>query len=349
MIYRIIIVILSALVSVLVHFPELISMLNFDGNFNPFGKITIAEISCEIGYLFITLLILFAINGYLFKFYNKKHIIKWSLVFISFIITWILSSLLGHLFILLRDYIQIPAINVTLHHYLHPLRDFIISFVVTGGSYIMYLVARDQSIVLENQELRTENLRNQYESLKNQLNPHMLFNSLNTLNILIRESPQKAQNYTCELSKVLRYTLQTSESKCVTLVQEMAFVDAYIFLLKQRYEENLNFVIRIDKMYEGYYIPPMAVQMLIENGVKHNEISSKRPMEMTICTDEERLTVSNPIQPKISTSKGDGIGLNNLNKRYNLLFKQDILISIENNIYKVILPLAKHCNESSNN
>ena len=88
------------------------------------------------------------------------------------------------------------------HHYLHPLRDFIMSCIVTGSSYIIHLIIKQQRIIVENEELRMESLRHQYESLKNQLNPHMLFNSLNTLQSLIRESPPKALDYTQELSHV---------------------------------------------------------------------------------------------------------------------------------------------------
>lgn len=133
------------------------------------------------------------------------------------------------------------------HHYLHPLRDFIITCIVTGSCYMIHLLRKSQQVLVENQQLRTENLVNQYEALKNQLNPHMLFNSLNTLRSLIRETPDKAQDYLQELSRVLRYTLQENESQSVTLREEMEFVSAYIFLLKMRYEDNLEFDIRIDE------------------------------------------------------------------------------------------------------
>lgn len=102
------------------------------------------------------------------------------------------------------------------HHYLHPLRDLIIASIVTGTNYIYHLVVKQQRIIVENEELRTESVRHQYESLKNQLNPHMLFNSLNTLLSLIRESPTKAIDYTQELSRVLRYTLQDDDRRSVT-------------------------------------------------------------------------------------------------------------------------------------
>lgn len=345
--YRVIVLVLSAVVAVLVHFPELVSMFQFSAEFNPFGHIGVAEVASEVGYLFLSLLLLFWLNAVVFKFHNTQRKIRWQWLVLSFFATWLLSSAMAHLFILMREYLHIPAINVTLHHYLHPLRDSIISCVVTGGSYIIYLISRQQAIVVENQLLRAENLENQYQSLKNQLNPHMFFNSLNTLNSLIRESPAKAQSYTCELSKVLRYTLHTSKPKGVSLAQELEFVHAYIYLLQTRYEENLNFHIEIDNQLLEHALPPMAIQLLIENAVKHNEISTKNPMHLTIRTVGPTIEVCNPIQPKLSAEHSAGIGLDNLQKRYELLFKQSIAVCTENGVYCVTLPLIPPIDEGT--
>lgn len=134
-------------------------------------------------------------------------VIGWKKVVASFVLTWVGSNLQGKGFVLCHQYFDIPAIDAMLHHYLHPLRDFLISCIVTGSSYLMYLSRKSRMVLLENQQLRTENLQNQYETLKNQLNPYMLFNSLITLSSLIRESPDKTQDYLQELSRVLRYTL----------------------------------------------------------------------------------------------------------------------------------------------
>ena len=226
------------------------------------------------------------------------------------------------------------------HHYLHPLRDFIVACLVTTCCYIIYLVRRQQQVIVENEQLHAESILNQYEALKNQLNPHMLFNSLNTLRSLVREDQERAQEYIQELSRVLRYTLQGNESQCVTLREEMDFVSAYIFLLKMRYEDNLMFDIDIDHSYENYYLPPMAIQVLIENAVKHNEISSRHPLTIRISTgNKDEIIISNPIQPKMTASSGTGIGLANLAKRYQLLFRQEISIS-DNKNFTVRIPLT---------
>ncbi|MEG2573914.1 MAG: histidine kinase, partial [Bacteroides sp.] len=215
------------------------------------------------------------------------------------------------------------------------------SILVTGTCYIIHLIRQRQLVLIENEQLRAENIQNQYQALKNQLNPHMLFNSLNTLLSLVRESPEKAQDYVQELSRVLRYTLQENEFQSVSLREEMNFVEAYIFLMKMRYEENLEFKIHIHENLYEYRLPPLSIQMLVENAIKHNEISNRKPLTISIETNDEKaiLSVSNLIQPKRTTSPGTGIGLINLSKRFRLLFKCDIFIAKENGRFCVQLPL----------
>ena len=275
----------------------------------------------------------------MFHFNQASIKITAAKILLSFILTWILSNLLGQVFVFLHRTFDIPAIDAMVHHYLHPLRDFIMACLVTSSCCIIYLVRRQQLVLIENEQLHAENIRNQYEVLKNQLNPHMLFNSLNTLRSLVRENQDKAQDYIQELSRVLRYTLQSNESQSVSLREEMEFASAYIFLLKMRFENNLQFDIQIGKSFEDYRLPPMAVQVLIENAVKHNEISDRKPLTIHISTDSEGyLSVSNDIQPKWTATPGTGIGLANLAKRYRLLFKQDIQIT-EDKEFTVCIPL----------
>lgn len=331
--------IISIAVAFLIHFPELISLFDFREMDSMFPGIRAIDVANEIVFTFLSLVLLFAVNTLLFRFNKAALSIGWQKIILSFVLTWILNNLLAYGFVYLHQVLHIPAIDAMIHHYLHPLRDFIISCIVTGSCYIIYLVRRQQQVLIENQQLVAENNLNQYEALKNQLNPHMLFNSLNTLQSLVREDATKAQNYIQELSRVLRYTLQGNTSQKVTLHEEMEFVSAYIFLMKMRYEDNLQFNLQIEKQYEDTYLPPMAVQMLIENAIKHNEISNRHPLVIRIFTDTEGgVTVSNPIQQKRSHSGGTGIGLANLSKRYQLLFHRDIHIK-EDTHFIVHIPL----------
>lgn len=159
------------------------------------------------------------------------------------------------------------------------------------------------------------------------------------LYLLIRESPDKARHYLEELSRVMRYTLQDNEAHSVTLREEMEFVQSYMYLLQVRYEENLQFDIRIHPELMSRKLPPMALQLLVENAVKHNEISNRRPLTVSVIAEGDTVEVSNPLQPKRGGSAGMGIGLANLAKRYQLLYKKDIIVKEENHRFAVILPL----------
>lgn len=218
--------VISLVVAFLTHFPELISLFDRSGQNDLFPGMHWADVANEILFTFIALLLLFVLNTVLFKFGWSTGYITWWKLLLSFVLTWIASNLLGQGFVFLHHRFDIPAIDAMVHHYLHPLRDFIITCIVVGSCYMSYLLRRSQLVLLENQQLRTENLVNQYEALKSQLNPHMLFNSLNTSRSLIRRDARQGAGYLQELSRVLRYTLQENESQCVTLGEEMEFVRA---------------------------------------------------------------------------------------------------------------------------
>ena len=130
----------------------------------------------------------------------------------------------------------------------------------------------------------------------------------------------------------------------------MQFVQAYIFLMKMRYEENLLFHIDLNEQMMGYQLPPMSVQLLIENAIKHNVISNRNPLTISIRTEDQTLVVCNPIQAKRQMSAGPGIGLDNLAKRYRLLWQKEIQISAEEGMFCVRLPLHQpdHDYESVN-
>ncbi len=333
--------IVSAVVAVLIHFPEVLSLSDRFEREELFAGMVPKDVINEILFTFVSLLLLFWINMRVFRFNTPMVRVTKGKMVLSFLLTWGASSLFGQLFVWLHHQFDIPAIDAMVHHYLHPLRDLIIACIVTGSNYIFHLILKQQRIVVENEALRTESLRHQYESLKNQLNPHMLFNSLNTLQSLIRESPDRALDYTQELSQVLRYTLQDSDRRCVTLAEEMQFARAYIYLMKRRYEDNLRFDIAIDERSRGLLLPPMSVQLLIENAIKHNEISNRNPLTISIRTEGRMLLVCNPIQPKRVAPSGPGIGLDNLAKRYNLLWQKEIQISTEAGRFCVRLPLCQ--------
>lgn len=330
---------ISILLAFLMHLPELIALSEPEAGSRLFPDVHWANVSYEILFTYFSVLLLFFLNIRMMIHGNTAAGLGWKRVAATFVITLVVCNLLGKGFVFIHQHFDVPAITAMLHHYLHPLRDILIACIVTGTCYVWYQNQRSQRVLIENEQLRTENMVNQYEALKSQLNPHMLFNSLNTLYSLIRESPDKAQNYLQELSRVMRYTLHDNLSHTVALNEEMSFVRSYIYLLQMRYEENLNFDIDIPQEALQRQVPPMAVQMLVENAVKHNEISNRNPLTIRIGVKDNNLYVCNRIQPKLSDSSDTCIGLANLSKRYRLLFGRDITIEENEKNFQVTLPL----------
>lgn len=193
--------------------------------------------------------------------------------------------------------------------------------------------------VYEVDVLRQENLRSQLETLKNQVNPHFLFNSLNTLASVIDEDTQIAKEFVLKLSQVYRYILQSNEKDIVTIEDELIFIRSYNYLLQIRYGENLKFKIDISKKYFTFCIPPFVLQMLVENAIKHNVISTIKPLYVNIEIEDDFLLVRNNFQPKTVHVDSNNIGLKNISDRYKLLAHKEIEIIQNDYFFEVRLPL----------
>lgn len=218
------------------------------------------------------------------------------------------------------------------------IKDFLLSAIVMLIVQLLKTANERNQIAVENEALRAENITTHYEALKSQLDPHFMFNSLNTLQSLIGTDSEKAQSYVLELSQVLRATLQNKE--VVTFEQEMQGVHAYCNLMQIRYGDNLKFDFQIDQNYLSFLVLPLSVQGLVENAIKHNVISGKQPLQVSITTEESgQLKVSNPIQPKITEETGNGIGLANLAERYRLKWNVEVGIKDDGKVFEVTLPL----------
>ena len=223
------------------------------------------------------------------------------------------------------------------------LGDLFLTIITLLTSYLLRSIYQRKKFAVENEELRTENIRSHYEALKSQLDPHFLFNSLNTLQTLVEMDRDKAGEYIQELSAVLRYTLQNKEM--TTLEEELKCVQAYCSMMQIRYGDNLKFDFDIDDKYLAYNVLPLSIQGLIENAIKHNTISKRQPLTVTIATDAQgRVKVSNPIQPKVTEEEGNGIGLANLTERYRLRWDENVEISNDGTIFSVTLPLKENRN-----
>lgn len=204
----------------------------------------------------------------------------------------------------------------------------------------MTVLKDNRTMQLEKEVLKREKLQAQLDALRGQLNPHFLFNSLNALSALIREGGPKSEQYLAKLSQVLRYSLQVQQQSLVSFSDEMQFTVAYSFLLTIRFGNNLL----IDNQLPAqapWKIPPMSLQLLIENAVKHNIVSNTRPLPITLATDpmNEYIVVSNAYQPKVEPVEGTGSGLSNLDSRFRLLTGKSIQISRTDEEFRVHLPI----------
>lgn len=215
------------------------------------------------------------------------------------------------------------------------------SIVTTAYTFFAKLNFLRQTFELENEMLLKEKIKSQYEALKNELSPHFLFNSLNALKSIIREDPAKAEEYVQNLSTVLRYTIQSSESGFISLKEEIKLASSYIYLLGMRYGDNLQVSVDIPEKYYAMNILPLTIQSLVENAVKHNEISKRNPLMVIVEADESFLTVSNNVQEKLTGESSLGIGLPNLTQRYKLLTGKDIIVSNDGNRFTVKVPVSQ--------
>jgi sensor histidine kinase YesM len=199
-----------------------------------------------------------------------------------------------------------------------------------------------RKMVDEAENLKKENLQSQLEGLKGQVNPHFLFNSLNSLSSLISEDPEKAERFLDEMSKVYRYLLRTNEEGLTTLESEMQFIQSYFHMLKTRYGDGLDMEIKIDEHYMNYQLPPLTLQMLVENAVKHNMILKNDPLKILIMTtNSAKLIVSNNLQRKDRMVSSNKVGLTNIVNKYRLMKKEEISIRDDGKEFAVVVPLIQ--------
>jgi len=180
-----------------------------------------------------------------------------------------------------------------------------------------------------------------FDVLKNQINPHFMFNSLNVLSGLIDKDVAKAQLFIDEFSQIYRYVLETIEKPVVSLSDELSFVRSYFFLQQIRYGEALTLTVDIPADLIHLLLPPLSLQMVLENAIKHNIVNQSKPLEINIYNDNHWLIVRNNLQPKISSNFSTGLGQKNLAKRYALIGEDKPRFMISSNHYIVQLPLIQ--------
>lgn len=214
----------------------------------------------------------------------------------------------------------------------------IIALIITSTiTSISFFQSWRKSAVNE-EKANTELLDFQYKSLVNQVNPHFLFNSLNVLTSLVHENPDLAVKFIQQLSKVYRYTLENRGRDLVSFEDEKKFIESYLFLLNIRFEDSLKVELKMDDKKEGMLIP-MALQMLVENAIKHNVISRQKPLNLVIELCDDVVCVSNNLQLPDSKPHSTGFGLENINKRLQLISEKTMEIVQTESTFTAKLPI----------
>lgn len=192
----------------------------------------------------------------------------------------------------------------------------------------------------ESEELRKARSQAEIQLVKSQINPHFLFNSLNVLSNMVMKDNPDANRFIEEFSKVYRYVLNNHEKEVVELRSELEFIEPYVFLLQQRFSSALEVEINIPEKYNGYYVVPVALQMLIENAVKHNIVSRNKPLRIELhANGKQTLIVRNNLQPRQEVTSSNQIGLQNIIKRYELIGQNDVIVRRTEEHFEVELPL----------
>ena len=206
----------------------------------------------------------------------------------------------------------------------------------------VFLVKETESEMVRNEQLERAKAEAELEALKNQIDPHFIFNSLNTLSHLIEDKPVKAKQFNDNLADVYRYILQNKARDLVLLKEEIGFLENYFTLLKIRFENAVQMQVLVDEnKTDQYLIPPISLQILAENAIKHNEFSEKQPLTIEIKLTNNELSISNPVRRKTLRKPSSKIGLQNLRERYRLITNKEIAIHEGENDFNVTLPVLK--------
>ena len=246
----------------------------------------------------------------------------------------------------------------------HPFQNFYVNFKLAVGftfrinlflncvNAIVFYVNRYSATKVEALRFQKQYAEAKFDALKNQVNPHFLFNSFNVLSTLVYKDQDNAIEFINQMSKVYRYVLKHQDEKLVNLREELDFIDAYIYLLKIRFQEKIDFDIQLSGDLESHFIAPVTLQILLENAIKHNEISKSNPLLIKIYNsiDNNYIIIGNSVKPK-SDKYIDStfVGLKNIKARYQFISNKSIEINFNEREFIVKIPLLQMLEHESIN
>lgn len=215
----------------------------------------------------------------------------------------------------------------------------ITSFIIISVDISIQFFRHWKNSLVEIEKHKVETAQAQLQNLKNQINPHFLFNNLSVLTSLIYSNQDKAVDFVNQLSKVYRYLLENKDSELTSLEKELTFIQSYIYLIQIRFDKNIEITQSILPASLNTFIPPMSLQILLENAIKHNEISSEKPLHIHIKTTENQLQITNSLQLRRQTEESSKLGLKNIEERYSYFTNDTMHIEQSATEFTVSIPL----------
>jgi two-component system, LytTR family, sensor kinase len=243
---------------------------------------------------------------------------------------------------LMESYLIVDGEKVVIGLVCNSLLTAIFIFPILFGAYeFIYHSAQLKHSKAEREKLENDKLKVELQQLKGIVNPHFLFNNLNSLSSLMTEDVQQAQFFLNELTKVFRYLLRNNETELTTLAQELEFIRSYYQLLQIRYGRGISMDIQVDDKHFDLLLPPLTLQMLVENAAKHNQISKDMPLKIELYSNgTNELVIKNNLLPRKTMVESTGIGLQNINGRYRMLKRPGIDIRRDDASFGVVIHLV---------
>jgi sensor histidine kinase YesM len=243
---------------------------------------------------------------------------------------------------LLNRYFTGKSVSFWFESLLNFIQSFWIGALIMAPYEVLYTYFLSVRTEQQRQQLEKEHIQTRLNSLQAQVNPHFLFNSLNTLSALTTKDPQKAEAFVLEMSAVYRYLLRNNEETLTTVAAELEFIRSYLHLLQTRFGSALAAEIQVDPLVHTYLLPPFGLQLLVENAVKHNVVADALPLYLKIHNEgTSGLVVSNNLQPKAGVGQPSHFGLSGIISRYRLLGAPEVTITNDAHQFTVRLPLIK--------
>ncbi|MEM0932407.1 MAG: histidine kinase [Bacteroidota bacterium] len=242
----------------------------------------------------------------------------------------------------LRDVFGIVCENPPLEFRANIFRAWLLGVAVIFINLFYFSMKQRDQLTKQMKDLRREMMASQYTTLKNQISPHFLFNSLNTLTSLMYEDRDLASDFVTRLASTYRYILDNREQDLVSLQKEINFLDSYIFMMNVRHKKAVTISMDITIAAASYYIPTLTLQMLVENALKHNQYSKEKPLNISISNiGQDALVVQNNLQKRMNPEVTTQMGLQNIKKRYAYHTNKTVLIREETSYFEVIVPLLE--------